>query len=72
MHKKMGRPKLKKQSWQKYPFETMEIGEQFIIEGKYVCDTKQDKYRAQKATGFKFTARSIDSPKMGTLITRTA
>jgi len=68
----MGRPKLKKQKWQKYPFETLKIGDSFLIPGLYACDTKQDKYRAQKATRFRFTAYSVDSPKAGTLIKRTS
>jgi len=65
-----GKPKLKKQKWQKYPYETMKIGDSFLISGLYTCDTKQDKYRAQKATGFKLTAYSVYSPEAGTLITR--
>lgn len=69
---KLGRPKLKKQKWQKYPFETLKIGDSFLIPGLYACDTKQDKYRAQKTTGFKFSAYSVENPKWGTLITRTA
>lgn len=68
----MGRPKLKKQSWQKYPFETIKIGDSFLIPGRYNCDTASDKQRAQKATGCKFTSRSVDSPEMGTLIKRIA
>jgi len=68
----MGRPKKEQQSWQKYPFESMEIGDFFLIKGKFACDTKQDKYRAQKATGFKFTAYSVENPEMGTLIKRIA
>jgi len=68
----MGRPKLKKQKWQKYPFETIEVGETFLISGLYNCDTAQDKQRAQKATGRKFKSASVQKPEAGTLITRTA
>jgi len=68
----IGRPKLKKQKWQKYPFETIEIGDSFLISGLYSCDTSQDKQRAQKATGRKFKSASVQKPEAGTLITRTA
>ena len=68
----LGRPKLKKQKWQKYPFENIEIGETFLISGLYTCDTKQDKQRAQKATGRKFKARSVEKPEAGTLVKRKA
>ena len=68
----IGRPKLKKQKWQKYPFETIEIGDFFLIPGLYNCDTNQDKQRAQKATGRKFKSRSVEKPEAGTLITRIA
>lgn len=68
----LGRPKLKKQKWQQYPFETIQIGEFFLIPGLYNCDTNHDKQRAQKETGRKFKSLSVDDPQMGTLITRTA
>lgn len=68
----IGGPKLKKQKWQKYPFETIEVGGFFLIPGLYNCDTQQDKQRAQKATGRKFKSVSVKKPEAGTLITRTA
>lgn len=68
---KSGRPKLEKLSWQRrYPFETMKIGEHFFVNGKYAIDVSPDRQKAQIATGFKFKLRSIDKPKMGTMIIR--
>jgi len=70
---KRGRPKIEKLAWQRrYPLETMRVGDQFFVEGKYAIDVQRDKCYAQKATGFRFKLRSVDNPKMGTLITRTS